>query len=139
MTMAQEIEARPQGDLFPSPLKTIFRSAGLFFAGMIFGKAAFYFFRLLVARTGSSEYGTLSIALGIIDIIYAVSLLGLGVALQKLISEKRSLGKNREVGDLLFTSFRAVFVVRPSWGAIFTAEQAWSLVAYIYSFQFTYR
>jgi mono/diheme cytochrome c family protein len=27
----------------------------------------------------------------------------------------------------------------PSWGAIFTAEQAWSLVAYIYSFQFTYR
>jgi mono/diheme cytochrome c family protein len=26
----------------------------------------------------------------------------------------------------------------PSWGAIFTAEQAWSLVAYIYSFQFMY-
>jgi mono/diheme cytochrome c family protein/plastocyanin len=27
----------------------------------------------------------------------------------------------------------------PSWGAIFTAEQAWNLVAYIYSFQFMYR
>ena len=27
----------------------------------------------------------------------------------------------------------------PSWGAIFTDDQAWGLVAYIYSFQFTYR
>jgi mono/diheme cytochrome c family protein len=27
----------------------------------------------------------------------------------------------------------------PSWGAILTAEQAWNLVAYIYSFQFMYR
>ena len=27
----------------------------------------------------------------------------------------------------------------PSWGPIFTEDQAWDLVAYIYSFQFTYR
>ncbi|MFH1750945.1 MAG: polysaccharide biosynthesis C-terminal domain-containing protein [Candidatus Micrarchaeota archaeon] len=127
--MAQEIEARPQGDLFPSPLKTIFRSAGLFFAGMVFGKAAFYFFRLLVARIGSSEYGTLSIALGFIDIIYAVSLLGLGIALQKLISEKRSLGKNREVGDLLFTSFRAVFVVSLSFAVCLFVAADWIAVS----------
>jgi mono/diheme cytochrome c family protein len=27
----------------------------------------------------------------------------------------------------------------PSWGPIFSDEQTWDLVAYIYSFQFTYR
>jgi mono/diheme cytochrome c family protein len=27
----------------------------------------------------------------------------------------------------------------PSWGAILTDDQAWDLVSYIYSFQFTYR
>jgi len=27
----------------------------------------------------------------------------------------------------------------PSWGSIFTEEQVWDLVAYLYSFQFDYR
>jgi mono/diheme cytochrome c family protein len=27
----------------------------------------------------------------------------------------------------------------PSWGQIFTEEQTWDLVAYLYSFQFEYR
>ncbi|MFH1257796.1 MAG: flippase [Candidatus Micrarchaeota archaeon] len=92
------------------PLKTIFKSAGLFFAGMLFGKAVFYVFRLLVARLGYEEYGTFSLALGVFDIINAIALLGVGLAIQKMVAEQRVSNNNSRINELIYSGLKVVLV-----------------------------
>lgn len=93
-----------------APLKTIFKSAGLFFLGMMFGKAAFYIFRLIVARMGYEDYGTFSLALGLFDIANAVAVMGIAVGIQKLVAEKRAEGASKRINDLILSGLRLVLI-----------------------------
>lgn len=87
-------------------LKSILKGAGLFFVGMVIGKAAFYLFRLIVARLGTAEYGTFSLAVSVFDIIAMISFLGVTTAILRFIPEARAKADNGRIKDLIFSAFR---------------------------------
>ena len=60
------------------PLKTIAKGASLIFVGMFISKLLTYFYRMIVARIGTEEYGLLSLALAVFGILTTISMLGLG-------------------------------------------------------------
>ena len=58
-------------------LNKIASGAGIIFVGMILSKIFAYLYRLIIARIGVSEYGLISLGLGIIGIISSISIIGL--------------------------------------------------------------
>ena len=59
-------------------LKTIAKGATLVFIGMFVSKLLTYFYRIVVARIGTEQYGLLSLALAFFWILTTISLVGLG-------------------------------------------------------------
>src|SRR3989344_8924011 len=81
-------------------LNKIASGAGIIFVGMILSKIFAYLYRLIIARIGVSEYGLISLGLGIIGIISSISIIGLHRGVLRNVSYyrgKEDLGKVKGV------------------------------------------
>lgn len=67
-------------------LKIIVKGAGFIFFGVLFSKALGYIFRLIVARMGTAEYGTLTLGFAIFEILASMSTIGLSLGVLRYVS-----------------------------------------------------
>ena len=68
-------------------LKTIAKSAGIVFAGMIISKFLTYLYRMIIARyLGAESYGVLSLGFAILGIVTSLSSLGLASGVTRYVS-----------------------------------------------------
>lgn len=75
-------------------LKVITKGAGIVFASMFISKALTYFYRVIVARIGTEEYGLLSLGIAALGIASTLSLLGLSGGVSRYVPYYR--GKEDE-------------------------------------------
>jgi len=86
------------------PLETITIGAGIVFLGLIISKILGFFYRLIVARIGTEEFGLLSLGLVIYGVFVVISMLGLNEGVLRYVSyyrEKKEFSKVK--GTLIYS------------------------------------
>ena len=82
-------------------LKTVVKGGSIVFIGLIFSRAAGYFYRIIVARfLGSSIYGMYSLGLAVFSILVAISLLGVKSGISRFIPYYKGREEDRVRGIL---------------------------------------
>ncbi len=106
-------------------LKTLLKGAGFAFVGLAFAKLAFYLFRIIVARTGSTDYGIYSIAYSLFSIVSMVAFLGVTTGLLRFIPEFRAKNDRKSIIDLTYSGFRITLVTSLLLGILMFISAEW--------------
>jgi O-antigen/teichoic acid export membrane protein len=99
-------------------LKTIAKGASIVFVGMLFSKAALYFYRLIVARIGVEEYGLLSLGFAVFSFAAMFASLGLGAAVGRYLPIYLARRDYARLRGLLSFSTKALVVLGLLAGAV---------------------
>ncbi len=67
-------------------LRTIAKGAGIVFLGVMLSKVFSYFFRIVVARLGSDQYGLFSIGIAVFGVLGGITMLGTEMGLVRFVS-----------------------------------------------------
>lgn len=123
--MQDELDGAKESYQTENSLKILLKGAGFTFAGLIFSKAAFYVFRLLVARVGANEYGTFSIALTLFNIITMLGFLGVTTALLRFVPEYVAKKQTSMALGTIYSSLRIALIASLSLAFLMFITSNW--------------
>ncbi len=93
------------------PLKELVKGAGIYLAGLIISKLFTYFYRLMIARTGTEQYGILSLGLSFIGFLAIFATLGMNNGVLRYVSYYRGKEDDSHIrGVVLFASRVTLFL-----------------------------
>jgi len=93
-------------------LKQIVRGAGIVFIGLVLSSLIGFFFRLVVARSfGPDEYGKLTLAMTLVSLGTAISVIGLDAGLQRYLAYFIAKKNKRKILGTIKSSFVISFII----------------------------
>ena len=97
------------------PLRSIAKGAIIVFVGVFISKIFSFLYRLIVARVGAQEYGTLSIALAVYGMVVIAALLGINQGILRNAAYYKSTGEEKKLkgaitGSLKITTLTSIFL-----------------------------
>lgn len=93
------------------PLKDLVKGAGIYIIGFIIAKFFNYFYRLIIARTGSEQYGILSLGWSFISVLAVFATLSFNISILRYIPYYKAKNDNSRVrGVMLFVTKMTLFM-----------------------------
>ena len=87
-------------------MEKIATGAGIVILGIVISKILGYFYRVIVARTGTEPYGLLSLGLAILGIIITFSLLGLETGVLRYVSLYKSKNDPEKIKSIILSALK---------------------------------
>lgn len=87
-------------------VKTIAKGSGIIFLGIVFSKIFGYIYRLIIARIGVEQYGTLSLGIVIVGIVIMFSSLGLDFGVLRYVSYFIGKGDNEKIKGVINSALK---------------------------------
>jgi len=87
-------------------LKKITTGAGLVFIGLLISKLFGYFYRVVVARMGTEQYGTLSLSIAVFGILSMISLVGINEGIVRYVSYYQGKGDEKKLKEIYYSALK---------------------------------
>lgn len=106
-------------------LKVITKGAGIVFFSMFISKALTYFYRMVVARIGTEEYGLLSLGIAALGIATTLSLLGLDNGISRYIPYYVGKEDKERIKGTITSALKISFPLAVFFGLIMIFYSSW--------------
>jgi len=107
------------------PLKDLVKGAGIYFIGIVISKFFTYFYRLVVARMGSEQYGILSLGLSFVGFLAVFSTLGLDNGVLRYVAYYKGKDDSPHIRGVLLFAFRVTLFVGLLLGFLLFVFSGW--------------
>lgn len=107
------------------PLKDLVKGAGVYLTGLVISKFFNYFYRLMVARTGSEQYGILSLGLSFITFLAIFATLGLNNGVLRYVAYYKGREDFSRLRATLLFAFKVTLSLGLLFGFLFFVFSGW--------------
>ena len=114
-------------------LKKIAKGAGIFTIGLLISKVLAYAYRIIIARIGVEQYGLLSIALAVFNILTIIAILGMSEGVVRFVSFYKGKSDSRRIKGVITSALKFTLPLSLAFTILIFLTSNWVAVTFFHN------